>query len=113
MEEPAVPPARARAADAGLEQHDPQVGRALRERERGPEPGVAAADDHDVGVSGAGERRRRRVGRRLVEPQDRYHALGFVIVPLASASCGGNWLAASTPSRIGLWNVTARINSTA
>jgi hypothetical protein len=31
-----------------------------------------------------------------------YQVLGLVMVPCASVSCGGNWLTASTPSRMGL-----------
>src|SRR5207249_1316973 len=57
VEEAAVPPARPAAADALLEHRDAQGRVALEQGESGPEPGVAAADDRDVDVDVASERR--------------------------------------------------------
>jgi hypothetical protein len=68
VEEAAVPSARPLAARGRLEEDDPRRRLALADRERRPEPGVAAADDRDVGVGVALERRRRLDRRRLVEP---------------------------------------------
>jgi hypothetical protein len=70
--EAAVAAARAVAADLGLEQRDPELGRTLAQRERRPEAGVAAADDGDVrGRIPFEARRRRRIAlrrQRLLEP---------------------------------------------
>ena len=73
FDEPAVAPARAAAADVLLEEHDVDAGVELREEPRGPHPGVAAADDHDVGRGVLDERRarlagERRQGERLAQP---------------------------------------------
>ena len=72
VHEPAVAPARPAAADVLLEQHDVRCGHPLAEEVGGPHPGVAAADDGDLGVDLAGERRcRGRIGfcgQRLPQP---------------------------------------------
>ena len=68
LEEAAVPPARPVADVLGLEHDDAQRGIAAPQRQRRPEPGVAAADDRDVRLGVAGERRRLRIGRSLVQP---------------------------------------------
>ena len=69
--EAAVAAARAAAADVLLEHDDIARGLALLDADRGPEPGVAAAHDRDVGARGALERRGGGLaGReRLVEPE--------------------------------------------
>jgi hypothetical protein len=69
--EAAVAPARPDAARPGLQQDDVDGRIALSERERGPEPGEAAADDADVGRGVALERRCRLLGARLVQPPGR------------------------------------------
>jgi hypothetical protein len=72
--EPSVAPARAAAALVGLEDYDVEPGLAFLQRERGPEPRVAAADDRDVGLGVTLERRRglavEACGERLLEPPD-------------------------------------------
>jgi len=72
--EAAVAPARAAAALVCLEDDDVEPGLAFLQRERGPEPCVAAADDRDVGLGVTLERRRRLAaeagGQRLFEPPD-------------------------------------------
>ena len=68
LEKAAVPPARPVADVLGLEHDDPERGVAPPQRQRGPEPRVAAADDGDVGLGVARERRRLGIGRRLVQP---------------------------------------------
>jgi hypothetical protein len=74
VEEAAVAPARAAAALVGLEDDDVEPGLAFLQRERGPEPRVAPADDRDVGLGVTLERRRRLAakacGERLLEPPD-------------------------------------------
>ena len=70
-EEAAVGAAAAGAADGGLEQHDAQRRLALGELVGRPEAGETAADDADVGLDLAGERRARHAGiggQRLVQP---------------------------------------------
>ena len=64
VQEAAVPPARAAAALVGLEYDDVERRVALHQRERGPEARVATADNRDVGLSVALERR----GRLRAEP---------------------------------------------
>ena len=64
----AVPAARPVADVRRLEHDHAQRRVAPPERQRGPEPGVAAADDRDVGLGVARERRRLRIGRSLVQP---------------------------------------------
>jgi len=70
VDEAAVAAARAEPALLGLEKDDVEARLALLQRERGPEAGVAAADDRDVGLGVTVERRRGldRIGR--VEPPD-------------------------------------------
>ena len=64
VEEARVAAARAGAAGARLEHRDPSIGRAPAKRPRGPQPGVATADDHHVGAvvapeaGGGGDRAR-------------------------------------------------------
>ena len=75
-DEAAVPPRRAAAADVALDDDDAQRRLELAQADRGPEPGVAAAEDRDVRPLLPGERRRgdvrgegRRLGgERLAEP---------------------------------------------
>src|SRR6185369_13991012 len=67
-DEAAVPPRRAAAADVALDDDDAQGWLELTQADRGPEPGVAAAEDRDVRPFLPGERRRGDVGgegRRL------------------------------------------------
>src|SRR6185503_18567212 len=70
--EPAVAPARPAAALVGLEHDHVERRLALLQRERGPEAGVAAADNRDVGVGVTRERRRRLAAEagleRLLDP---------------------------------------------
>jgi hypothetical protein len=70
--EAAVAPARAAAALVRLEDDNVEVGVALPQRKRGPEAGVAAPDDRDVGVGVTFERRRgiaaEAGSERLLEP---------------------------------------------
>jgi hypothetical protein len=73
VHEAAVPAARPPAAFVRLEHDDAQVRIALLQRERRPEARVAAADDRDVGIGIALQRRCRfRLtafgGERLLEP---------------------------------------------
>jgi len=74
VQEAAVPPARAAAALLGLEHDDVERRIALLQRERGPEPCVAAADDRDVGFGVTLEGRRRLPaepgGERFFQPPD-------------------------------------------
>src|SRR5262249_54039113 len=56
--EAAVAATRAAAALLGLEHDDVEPGVAVLQRERGPETGVPAADDRDVGLGVTLERRR-------------------------------------------------------
>ena len=75
MQEPTVSPARPAGADPLLEHRDAQGRLTFAQGERGPEPGVAAADDRDVDLDVA--RERRRLGRvtlpreRLLQPPGR------------------------------------------
>jgi len=75
VDESAVAAARAAPTLAGLEQDDVERRLALLQGKRRPEPGVAAADDRDVGVGVAVERRRRPSaepgGERLLDPPGR------------------------------------------
>src|SRR5581483_8481036 len=79
VEEPAVAAARPGAADLRLDEDDPQVRSALPQRERRPEPRIAAPDDDDVGGRLASEGRRldrlRGGGERLLEPPRRQSRL--------------------------------------
>jgi hypothetical protein len=59
VDEAAVSPARPEAALLCFEHDHRQVRVALLQGQRRPEPGVAAADDRDVGLELALERRRR------------------------------------------------------
>ena len=72
VDEASVAAARPVPADLRLKQRHAQLGRALTQRERGPEPRVAAADDRHVRrrVDGESGRRRRIALRRqrLLEP---------------------------------------------
>jgi hypothetical protein len=74
VQEAAVPPARAAAARLGLEHDHVESRVALLQGQRGPEPGVAAADDRDVGFGVTFERRRRLTaeprGECFLEPPD-------------------------------------------
>ena len=69
VDEAAVAPARPAAADVLLEHDDPRVRRPLEDELGGPHAGVAAADDHDVGIGvrrqrgGRGDRPRRPAPR--------------------------------------------------
>ena len=67
-EEAAVAPARAHPAALGLEHHHARVRLRLGDLPRRPQPGVAAADHHDVGVDVAGQRGHRRRRARLGDP---------------------------------------------
>ena len=64
VEEAAVAPARPVPADLRLEQRDAQLGRALPQRQRRPEPRVAAADDRNVGDRVPARAGRRRLALR-------------------------------------------------
>ncbi len=69
----AWPPLRPEAPapqQVALEHDDVGAGIALLEPDRRPQADVAAADDRDVGVGGAPQRRGRRRDRRLLPPQD-------------------------------------------
>ena len=87
VDESAVAPARAAPADVLLEQDDVQVRLRLLQEPRRPHPGVAAAQDHDVGgrCRGRATGRARLVsGERVVQPpaatgvrRDRGSAHGF------------------------------------
>jgi hypothetical protein len=70
VDETAVAAARADPALLGLEENDVETGLALLQRKRGPEAGVAAADDRDVGLRVTVERRRGLDGICRVEPPD-------------------------------------------
>jgi hypothetical protein len=74
VKEAAVPPARPAAALVRLEHDDVERRIALLQRERRPEPRVAAADDRDVGFGVTVERRRRLAaeprGERFLQPPD-------------------------------------------
>ena len=65
LAEPAVASARPVAAHVRLEDHD---ARAVAQLPGGPHPGVAAADDHDVGVDVTGGRRHRLRAAGLLQP---------------------------------------------
>ena len=67
-EEAAVAPARPGAALRRLEDHHARVRLALEHLPRRPHAGVAAADDHDVGVELLGQRRLRGRQPRLGDP---------------------------------------------
>ena len=81
----AVLAAGAGAADVGFDHDDIEVGPALLEGEGGPEPGVTAADDGDIGGRLAAQRRAcghfalRR--ERLREPPGRIARLDRGIIP--------------------------------
>src|SRR5262249_19128719 len=72
LDEAAVPPARAGAAERRLDDRHPGARISLEDREGGPQARVAAADDRDVGRRIARERRRvyrAALGREcLLEP---------------------------------------------
>jgi hypothetical protein len=70
VDEAAVAAARAPAALLRFEEDDVEPRVALLQGERGPEAGVAAADDGDVSLGVPLEWRRRLVGACLVEPPD-------------------------------------------
>jgi hypothetical protein len=70
VDEAAVAAARAEPALLSLEEDDVEARLALLQRKRGPEAGVAAADDRDVGLGVTGERRRRLDGIGRIEPPD-------------------------------------------
>ena len=62
--QPPLRPGRAEAGDLGLEHRDPQVGSASAQVVGGPEPGEPGADDGDVDVAVAGQRRAAASSRR-------------------------------------------------
>ncbi len=69
-EEPTV---SARGTDPGLarlEHEDVASGVVRVGLQRGPQPGVAGADDDEIGVGGSGERRGRIGPTGLVQPED-------------------------------------------
>jgi hypothetical protein len=70
VDEAAVAAARAEPALLGFEEDDVEARLALLQCKRGPEAGVAAADDRDVGLGVTVERRRRLDGIGYVEPPD-------------------------------------------
>jgi len=69
FDEAAVAAARRPADALAFEQHDAGVGVAAFGEQGRPEPGVAAADDGEVGLHGRGERRTNRSFGQVVEPE--------------------------------------------
>jgi hypothetical protein len=68
VDEAAVAAARAAPALVRLEEDDVEARVALLQRERRPEPGIAAANDRNVGFGVTLQRRRRLFCARLLEP---------------------------------------------
>src|SRR5581483_6959821 len=98
LEEAAVAPARAEAAELRLDEGHLERRAPLLQRQRRPQARVAAADDRHVGVDRPGERLPRWVGRRLLEPPGGPVARGYRRRSSSHAS-------ASTPPRMpAIWS---------
>ena len=87
--EAAVAPARAGADALGLEHDDVARGVVGLGVQRGPQPGEAAADDAQVGLGAAVQRRARRPRREVVEPERRRRGVGVGGALLGGRRRGG------------------------